>query len=560
MAARAIFHGGLGLADLSLHEIPGEWRKAIADGCDWKVIKAVVWKEFPQLLDLVCQSGNTNQSISKQEDELQLINKVKQAITSWPGASAPKWQDVSATVLRSRPKCGPCAPSIFAFVVRFGGSSKMLADTQAYARTCGKGGRELGQETWAILSQEMKSFPDHLRWRHALLKYAYSGVMPITATDAKRAMTNKEVVQKASCAMKLLDQWAAVTEPYANDETKQLVFQRAHGSLEVHLAACALDKKNRTHDKMEDAARQVLQDFANEIGVALATPSQWGQTQKKPSPKQPPSTNTILREYNDKGVLTNAPAVMASMGFAVGSQVQRGSTVAKIDRVQGDEVRLTVEDSKVFVSAASFIANEWKQYSEPKPQLEVTWLQHSPPSSLDFQHCLVKGKVFEAMAKQCAKLQGWDTLQLFANPKAVKVAQSWPPKKLHLPCASTRIWLIEASKTAADQLPIGTFENYMVVIGSCSKTGAAPGDGFQNPFWLVPRTSEADDANMEVFPSIDVLKTKVIKLDKEIVLPVLRNSGKLAEGDELCLHTEKKDKAQQGEPLRAAPSKRLRTG
>ena len=197
-------------------------------------------------------------------------------------------------------------------------------------------------------------------------------------------MTNKEVVQKASCAMKLLDQWAAVTEPYANDETKQLVFQRAHGSLEVHLAACALDKKNRTHDKMEDAARQVSQDFANEIGVALATPSQWGQTQKKPSPKQPPSTNTILREYNDKGVLTNAPAVMASMG----SQVQRGSTVAKIDRVQGDEVRLTVEDSKVFVSAASFIANEWKQYSEPKPQLEVTWLQHSPPSSLDFQHCL----------------------------------------------------------------------------------------------------------------------------------------------------------------------------
>ena len=190
-------------------------------------------------------------------------------------------------------------------------------------------------------------------------------------------MTNKEVVQKASCAMKLLDQWAAVTEPYANDETKQLVFQRAHGSLEVHLAACALDKKNRTHDKMEDAARQVLQDFANEIGVALATPSQWGQTQKKPSPKQPPSSNTILREYNDKGVLTNAPAVMASMGFAVGSQVQRGSTVAKIDRVQGDEVRLTVEDSKVFVSAASFIANEWKQYSEPKPQLEVTWLQHS---------------------------------------------------------------------------------------------------------------------------------------------------------------------------------------
>lgn len=61
----------------------------------------------------------------------------------------------------------------------------------------------------------------------------------------------------------------------------------------------------------------------------------------------------------------------------------------------------------------------------------------------------------------------------------------------------------------------------------------------------------------QVYPSIDVLKTKVIKLDKEIVLPVLRNSGKLEAGDELWLYMERKDKAQ-GEPLRAAPSKRLR--
>ena len=61
----------------------------------------------------------------------------------------------------------------------------------------------------------------------------------------------------------------------------------------------------------------------------------------------------------------------------------------------------------------------------------------------------------------------------------------------------------------------------------------------------------------QVYPSIDVLKTKVIKLDKEIGLPVLRNSDKLEAGDELLLYMEKKDKAQ-GEPLRAGPSKRLR--
>ena len=180
MAARAIMHGSM------VHDIPNEWRRAIQDGAEWKVIKAVVWQQFPELVDMVCQSGNTNQSISKQEDEMQLLNKIRQACKAYGGSGAPKWQDVAGAALRSRPKCGPSGPAIFGFVVRFGGSSKLLADTQAYVRACGKGGRELGQETWATLSQEMKNFPDHLRWRHALLKYGFAGDTTLTVTDAAR--------------------------------------------------------------------------------------------------------------------------------------------------------------------------------------------------------------------------------------------------------------------------------------------------------------------------------------------------------------------------------------
>ena len=107
------------------------------------------------------------------------------------GHGLPEWKHQpehlqAGAALRSRPKCGPSGPAIFGFVVRFGGSSKLLADTQAYVRACGKGGRELGQETWATLSQEMKNFPDHLRWRHALLKYGFAGDTTLTVTDAAR--------------------------------------------------------------------------------------------------------------------------------------------------------------------------------------------------------------------------------------------------------------------------------------------------------------------------------------------------------------------------------------
>ena len=101
MAARAIMHGSM------VHEIPNDWRRAIQDGAEWKVIKAVVWQQFPELVDMVCQSGNTNQSISKQEDEMQLVNKIRQACAAYGGSGAPKWQDVAGAVLRSRPKCGP---------------------------------------------------------------------------------------------------------------------------------------------------------------------------------------------------------------------------------------------------------------------------------------------------------------------------------------------------------------------------------------------------------------------------------------------------------------------
>ena len=61
----------------------------------------------------------------------------------------------------------------------------------------------------------------------------------------------------------------------------------------------------------------------------------------------------------------------------------------------------------------------------------------------------------------------------------------------------------------------------------------------------------------QVFPKLDDLKKKTLKLDGPIVLPVLRNVVALQAEDELCLCVPKKDKAE-GEPLREAPSKRLR--
>ena len=176
---------GMDCGGHSLSAVPQAWRKAIQEGVEWQVIKRQVLSAFPSLIDYICQSGNSIQAISKAEDELQLMQKILSAIKSYNGQSAVKWADISAAVLRSRPKCAPSAPGIFAFVLKYGGSEKLLQATEVHVRNFGRANRELGQEVWTILSQDVKNVSCHLRWRHMLLKFAYCNAeRPLSATDA----------------------------------------------------------------------------------------------------------------------------------------------------------------------------------------------------------------------------------------------------------------------------------------------------------------------------------------------------------------------------------------
>ena len=183
MAARALLKDCEGVP--SVDKIPAAWRQAIQDGQEWQVIKKEVVREFPNLIDMICQAGNSLQAVSKAEDEMQLLQKILKSIHGWKGQSGPMWGDISAEVLRSRPKCSASATGIFAFVLKFGGSDKLLEATEAHVRNYGRANRELGEEVWTILSQDIKGFDKHLRWRHMLLKFGYcNDQRALSATDA----------------------------------------------------------------------------------------------------------------------------------------------------------------------------------------------------------------------------------------------------------------------------------------------------------------------------------------------------------------------------------------
>ena len=110
--------------------------------------------------------------------------------------------------------------------------------------------------------------------------------------EAKKAISNKEIVKKVEKAFGILKEWSALAKAHATDEQKQFAYRRAHGRLEVSLAACALDKRSREHLTLEDAGRQILDQFAKAVGGQLTPPPERMQQSAAEALSQPASSKT----------------------------------------------------------------------------------------------------------------------------------------------------------------------------------------------------------------------------------------------------------------------------
>ena len=128
---------------------------------------------------------------------------------------------------------------------------------------------------------------------------------------------------------------------------------------------------------------------------------------------------------------------------------------------------------------------------KPKQQTQAEWVIDQPLTSAEFQITVLKANVVAAMYKQAKDLQGWMTVQVWKDPKAVTVTRSWSAKKLQLPCATGKVMVVEAGK--ANGITIGAYGPYEVCIMPYTKSGS-----FCNPMWMVPTTEDEESVNMEV--------------------------------------------------------------
>jgi hypothetical protein len=173
-----------------------------------------------------------------------------------------------------------------------------------------------------------------------------------------------------------------------------------------------------------------------------------------------------------------------------------------ISKITKSDVEILLDDQTIkLVSASSFVNGEWKLSSKTsKEQEEVTWTSDHPATSIEMQLQVLKAKTMLACwdQMQTAKCKdALNSLSVFKGPRSVTSSKTWAPKKLEIPCATSRVTTCEIGKEGQNELVIGAYKNFYVCLSPATKVGTSEGPGCCNPFWMIPKSLEPDEVNVE---------------------------------------------------------------
>ena len=327
--------------------------------------------------------------------------------------------------------------------------------------------------------------------------------------QAKKALSNKELLKDAVALVNIATQWKNLAQKFCADDRKQLTMKSHLGHLEVHLISVLLDRKKRTYETMGDAAKECMAELARETGATIPTlPDEWSDSSgagsskltKTDRPKGP--ARLAQHKYSASGALENVEEVLASKGFQQGVQAARGDVTCTIRKISKSEVEVLLEDQTVkVVSVSSFLNGEWKLNSKAsKEQEEVTWTSDHPATSIEMQLQVLKAKTMLALWDQMETAKCRDSLNslsVFKGPRSVTTSKTWAAKKMEIPCATNRVTTCQIGKEGPNELIIGAYKDYYVCLSPATKVATAEGPGCCNPFWMIPKTEEADEVNVE---------------------------------------------------------------
>lgn len=339
-----------------------------------------------------------------------------------------------------------------------------------------------------------------------------TSILELCGPEAKKALTNKEVLKKVDEALVIASQWKAEAKKHCSSPEEKQALENHFGKLEVMLVSIVLDKKKRLHGTFAEAATHVMQELATALGKSIQAMPWVSQVQPpassagpvvKPVAKTKATPKEVVREYNEKGHITNEKEVMLSLGWNIDDLVIRQdlqvpAKIVGISGGPGGEVKLEQQGKKVFVSCASFINGEWKHHTPEKEQVQVAWIPDGPAQSVEMQVQVMKGRVMQAMWSQLKDCAEMTNLLVYKQPRAVKTSKAFASRGLAIPCATLKVGV---GKAGAQDIVIGNFLNkqvFLVAVTKAAKDASNPGDGFCNPFHLIPKVDDPAEANLEV--------------------------------------------------------------
>eukprot|EP00435_Cladocopium_sp_Y103_P076107 s119_g77.t1 len=261
------------------------------------------------------------------------------------------------------------------------------------------------------------------------------------AKKAKRALSNKDLLQKAKRAEEIILKFSGLVGHEAG----------AIGALSVQLAAILLEKKKvKQYESIEEAAFHALRDLGLE---SKALPS-WEKAHQDAEADKASKAASTVPQLNESGNVANNAKLAATAGFKVGVTLVRKSDEIEgvINAIGNSETFLMVQGALKSVSTDSFINDEWKVQNASAVQETIALAD-----CYEVRAAMIKSNVLARMHAQMKSKQAEDLVEAFKLPKEITAIKKFATHKLHLGCCAPKIQFVEEGKavTSATAICLG---------------------------------------------------------------------------------------------------------
>eukprot|EP00435_Cladocopium_sp_Y103_P048952 s1320_g14.t1 len=550
---------------ISMHKVETKdptYAAVARSGLKWRVINGEVLQKWPQLGQLVQAAMNTQSSISKEENEMQMLLRISARLSLGPC----HWDEVKQDLMRSKPRCQQAMPNMFAFLRIYGAGLLKRTNMIVKASATAAPRRQLGADFFEVLSQEPKPRDANpfVNFRHALLAAAYTCPdKMLTTADARKlgAKGSQKSIEEANQMMVEIEKLVQAKIPVE----KQASIAPLLGLFESQLVFLALDKKHKEislFETMGHAALALCKEVHEASGITLS--NQWDDLDSATSASGQQSSSAKRlskpREYDSTGKLKDPFVLLHESGFVPGAWIARkqDKLLAKLVKLENDQVIIECDGDQYSAPMSAFLENKWKLTDEPKAKEEGDHVAHAAFNSPEMAVAVTKGKIMEKLIElERQHKASLNKIKVFTKPsKMVEAAAQVEKGKLTLVPATNVVQAQSQPKKGLQMGMCGTSDSHFSLGPPVGKVIV--------PWWYVKTTSDTDKANMEIQSVLDPSDP-----NKNLKVPLMKNCKPLEIGDVLMRYEQKIEEIPEdlvpvqagapSEPIAPAP-KRRRTG